>query len=51
MTYPFLNFNGATIEVEERISNIIIYFTEYVITHPCWDGYIASSLSVDSGPL
>ena len=23
ITYPFLNFNGATIEVKERVSNFI----------------------------
>ena len=37
ITYPFLNFNGATVEVEEWISNFILHFSGYVITHPCWD--------------
>ena len=30
ITYPFLNFNGATGEVYE-------HFTLRVITYPCWD--------------
>ena len=34
--YPFLNFNGATIEVYEWISKFIPYFTGHVITYP-WD--------------
>ena len=37
ITYPFLNFNGATVEVQEWISNFIPYFTRQVITYPCWD--------------
>ena len=37
ITYPFLNFNGATDEVQEWISNPIPYFTGRVITYPCWD--------------
>ena len=32
-TYPFPNFNGATVEVWEWISNFIPHF----ITYPCWD--------------
>ena len=35
--YPFLNFNGATVDVWEWISNFIPHFTGYVITYPCWD--------------
>ena len=27
ITYPFLNFNGATVEVKEWISNFILHFT------------------------
>ena len=27
ITYPFLAFNGATVEVKEWISNSIIHFT------------------------
>ena len=37
ITYPFLNFNGATVEVYEWISNFIPHFTMHVITYPCWD--------------
>ena len=33
--YPFLNFNGATVEVNEMISNFIPHFTGHVITYPC----------------
>ena len=37
ITYPFLNFNGVTVEVWEWISNSIPHFTGQVITYPCWD--------------
>ena len=37
ITYPFSNFNGATIEVWEWINNSIPYFTGHVITYPCWE--------------
>ena len=37
ITYPFVNFNGATVEVWERISNFILHLTGHVITYPCWD--------------
>ena len=37
ITYPLLNFNGATVEVYEWISNFISHVTRYVITYPCWD--------------
>ena len=30
ITHPFLNFNGATIEVYEWISNFIPHFTDYL---------------------
>ena len=36
ITYPFLNFNGATVEVQVWISNFIPYFTGLVISYP-WD--------------
>ena len=36
ITYPFLNFKGATVEVQEWISNSIPPFTGRVITSPCW---------------
>ena len=36
-TYPFLNFNDATVEVWEWISNFIPYFLIDAIINPCWD--------------
>ena len=36
ITYRFPNFNGATVEVWERISNFIPHFTMGVIIYPCW---------------
>ena len=41
ITYPFPNFNGATAEVSEWMSNFISHFTEYIIIiiiYPC-SGY------------
>ena len=35
--YPFLNFNGCTVEVWEWISNFIPHFIMDMITYPCWD--------------
>ena len=35
ITNPFPNFNGATVEVWEWISNIVPYFIGHVITYPC----------------
>ena len=37
ITNPFLNFNGATVEVYEWISNFIKHFAGKKITYPCWD--------------
>ena len=37
ITYPFLNFNGCTVEVKEWISNSISHFIMDVITYPFWD--------------
>ena len=37
ITNPFLNFNGATVEVFEWISNFIPHLTGRVITYPCYD--------------
>ena len=37
ITYPFPNFNGATVEVREWIINFNPYFTGHVITYPYWD--------------
>ena len=36
ITYPFPNFNGATVEVWKWISNFIPNLTGPVITYPCW---------------
>ena len=35
--YPFLNFNGCTVEVLEWISNFILHFTAHVISYPWRD--------------
>ena len=37
ITYWFLNFNGANVEVIEWISNFIPNLKIDVITYPCWD--------------
>ena len=37
ITYPYSNFNGATVEVWEWISYFILHFTGYVITYKYWD--------------
>ena len=37
LTYPFPDFNGATVDVWEWKSNFTPPFTEHVITYPCWD--------------
>ena len=37
ITYPYPNFNGATIEVWEWISNFITHFIGHMITYLCWD--------------
>ena len=37
ITYSFSNFNGATIEGWDWISNFIVNFTRHVITYLCWD--------------
>ena len=44
ITYPFLNFNGCTIEVSEWISNFIPHFTGHVITYPCWHQMVPGHL-------
>ena len=36
-TYPFLNFNGATVELHEWRSNFNPHFTEHVIIYPYCD--------------
>ena len=37
ITYPFPNFNSATVEVREWFSNFIPHFLMDVITYPCWN--------------
>ena len=37
ISYPFLKFNGAAVEVYEWVSNFIPHFAGQVITYPCWD--------------
>ena len=37
ITYPFPNFNGATVEVWERKSNLIPHYIIEAITYLCWD--------------
>ena len=37
ITYPFLNCNRSTVEVQEWISNLIPQFTGHVITYQWWD--------------
>ena len=34
--YPFPNFNGATVEVWERINNFTPHLTGCMVTNPCW---------------
>ena len=36
INYPFLNFNGYTVEVKEWISDFIQHFIMDVIMYPCW---------------
>ena len=36
-TYPFSNFNDATVALRERVSNFILHFSGHVITYPIWD--------------
>ena len=48
ITYPFLNFNGATVEVWEWISNLIPYVTVRMIIYPCWDW--SSSMLLKGAP-
>ena len=35
ITYPFLNFNGATVEVQEWLNKFIPHFTWHVIIYSC----------------
>ena len=35
ITYPFLNFDGAAIEVQEWITNFIPHLAGHVIPYPC----------------
>ena len=36
IAYPFPNFNGSIVEVQEWISNFIPHFMLDVITYPGW---------------
>ena len=36
ITYPFLNFNGCSIEVKEWIGNFIQHFIIDIIIYPYW---------------
>ena len=45
--YLFPNFNGATVEVWEWISNFIPHFTRHGITNLCWDQLL--SILVNGG--
>ena len=49
ITYPFLNFNGAAVEVKEWISNFTPHFTRHVITLPGMLGLKLNHVS-KSGP-
>ena len=40
ITYTFVNFNGAIVEVQEWINNFISHFAGHFITYPCWDQYL-----------
>ena len=37
ITYLFPNFNGATAEVWESISNFTLHYIMDVIIYPCWN--------------
>ena len=37
IAYQFSNFNGATVDVWEWISNFIPYISGYMINYPHWD--------------
>ena len=37
ITYPFLNFNGTSVEVLEWINNFTSHFIMGVITYPAWN--------------
>ena len=41
---PFPNFNDATVDVWQWISNFISDFTGHVIIYPCWDWGIMTGL-------
>ena len=48
ITNPFLNFNGATVEVKEWISKFIVHFIIDVISYPCLD---QSSIMLETGAI
>ena len=49
ITYPFPNFNGATVDVEACINNFIPHFIMGVIIYPWWDCRARSSRNCYSG--
>ena len=44
INYQSSNFNGATVEVWEWISNFISQFTKRMITYACWDESLSTSV-------
>ena len=50
ITYVFLNFNGATVEVKEWISNIIPHFNRQVSTYQCWETVLVKTMLVKGAP-
>ena len=46
ITYPFLNFNGCTVEVWEWISYFTPNFMMDIIIYPCWAPVITNMLSM-----
>ena len=53
ITFPFPNFNGATVEVWEWISNFIQHFVMgvIVINYPCWDPSWSMLVKGDPGDI
>ena len=49
ITYPFPNFNGATVEVWEWTSNLIPHSIMDVISYPCWN--LILSILIKKGPF
>ena len=49
MKCPFPNFKGTTVEVREWISDFVTYFTEQMITYPCWVSRLSMLVKVALG--